>query len=215
MIKPKHRIKINRLSNLKKRIMISISIVITTIISTTGIAFLEAYSNLLSQNIAPSIKSVWYWTRGYVTPIPDDQQYVFDIGFYIPSEVNKSTISEHMGISIPTKECRLMKGKMEVKSSTDSWRENHINVIAEVYCSRSGLVKVELSPQSGGKKLTIYDGFFEDGKIVSFPGVSGSYYAGVLRLLQVGTEEPSGPWIPVNKCQTTNTCEEEFPQHSP
>lgn len=213
MIKPKLKIKRKRLSNLKKRIVIGIGLIITTIISTTGITLLEAYSNLLSQNIAPTIKSVWYWTRGYIAPIPDDQQYVFDIGFYISPEINKSTISEHIGISIPTKECRTMEGKSAVKPSTDSWRENHINVIAEANCNRSGLVKVELSPQSGGKRLTLYNGIFEDGKEISFPGVSGSYSAGVLRLLQVGTKEPSGSWIPVNKCQTSNTCEEELNQH--
>lgn len=210
MIKSKQKIKSNRCLNLKKRIMIGVGVVMTTMISTSGIAVLEVYSNFLSQNIVPTIRSVWYWTRGYIVPIPDDKQYVFDIGFYIPSDISRSTISEHIGISIPTKECRSVEGASAINPRLLG---DYNNVIAEVHCYRSGLVKVELSPQNGGKKLTLYDGIFVNGKKKSFPGVSGSYNAGILRLLQVGTEKPSGPMVPVNKCQASNTCEEEFNQY--
>jgi hypothetical protein len=54
--------------------------------------------------------------------------------------------------------------------------------------------------------VQVYEGRFKDGDKVAFPGVPGSYYAGILTMHRLDAVEPKGPWVPVNKCQIANTC---------
>ncbi|HDC4279236.1 TPA: hypothetical protein O8L23_003828 [Enterobacter cloacae] len=187
------------------KLYLAAAFISTTILSSTGDAVLEVYRNVISENVAPALKTVWFQLHGIFNPIQEHHDYHFSVTFYIPPSGGKAGGSENTGVSVPGEACRKYGGITSSSPSSLNFENWQNNVITEVYCS-SGRVTVTLIPQTGGEKQIIYDGYFNNGKQISFSGASGRYNAGVLNLISTDRSEPVGDWFPINECQKSRTC---------
>lgn len=113
--------------------------------------------------------------------------------------------AEVVSATIPGSLCLEPNGHSIVRAFDDSANGHQSNLIMHISCRPSGRVSVTFAPQSG-QAVQVYEGRFKDGDKVAFPGVPGSYYAGILTMHRLDAVEPKGPWVPVNKCQIANTC---------
>lgn len=190
---------------LRARLYLAGAFIITTILTSTNDAVMEAYRNIVYQNIYPVMKSFGFHVYGFFHPLPKHHDYHFSVTFYIPPSGGNSGGREMTGVSIPGEECTQPGGVTSSAPSSlvDEGWEN--NVLTEAYCS-SGRVTVAIISLTGGEKKIIYDGIFHKGEKIPFSGVSGKYNAGVLQLISTDRSEPVGEWVPVNECQKNNTC---------
>ena len=168
------------------------------LLSATGGAVVEAYSNFLSQNLSPLFLSLFAWTQDQIFPMPMDQQIVAQLTFYISEKVDKERSAEVMAVGLYGKDCRQPRGKTEVRTFDQGERDNYTDAIVRGSCRPSGRTKVTITPRNGSP-ITLYDGIFKDGEKIEFGGVPGSYEYGVLTLMHVGTKEPTEPMVPVNQ----------------
>ena len=168
------------------------------LLSATGGAVAEAYSNFLSQNLNPLFLSLVAWVQDQVFPMPLDQQIVAQLTFYISAKVDKERSAEVMAVGLYGKECRRPGGKIEVRTFDQGERDNYTEALVRGSCRPSGRTKVTITPRNGSP-ITLYHGIFNDGEKIEFGGVPGSYEYGVLTLILVGTKEPTGPRLPVNQ----------------
>ncbi|MCM7367719.1 hypothetical protein [Enterobacter ludwigii] len=191
--------------NFRTRLYVVAVFLVTTILTSTSDAVMEAYRNVVSRNIVPVMNSFWFQFYGFVHPLPEHHDYHFSVTFYIPPSGGDVGGQEMTGVSIPGEECRKSGGVTSSAPSSlnDEYWKN--NVITEAYCS-SSRVTVAIIPQTGGEKQIIYDGLFYEGKHVPFSGVPGRYNAGVLQLMSTDRSEPVGEWTPINQCQKNGTC---------
>lgn len=91
----------------------------------------------------------------------------------------------------------------------ESRTNSHQNVILQVTCNYSGHVKVTLTPLFG-EQATIYNGFPTDRETHPFAGVPGSYRFGQIQMTRVYRDTS---WVPVNRCQVMNNCDEFDPRY--
>ncbi|PZD67381.1 hypothetical protein [Pantoea ananatis] len=191
--------------NFRTRLYVVAVFLVTTILTSTSDAVMEAYRNVISQNIVPVMNSFWFQFYGFVYPLPEHYDYHFSVTFYIPPSGGNVGGKEMTGVSIPGEECRKSGGVTSSAPSSLNYEYWKNNVITEAYCS-SSRVTVAIIPQTGGEKQIIYDGLFYEGKQVPFSGVPGRYNAGVLQLMSTDRSEPVGEWAPINQCQKNGTC---------
>lgn len=191
------------------RLCLYTTLVVTTMLTVTSSAVIEAYRNIVSENIVPALNSAWINIYGTLYPLPKDHNYHFFITFYIPPSGENAGGSESTGVSISGEECSKPGGVTSSAPSSLDFENWKNNVITEAYCS-SGKVVVSLIPQTGGEKQVIYDGLFDEGKQIVFSGVSGKYNAGVLKLISTDRSEPVGDWVPVNECQKSGSCDSQY-----
>lgn len=187
------------------RLYLAAAFIATSLFSLTSDAVGEAYRSIVSENVEPAMKTLWFQIYGMFNPLPEHHDYHFSVTFYIPPSGGNVGGIESTGVSIPGEACRQSGGITASEPSSLNFENWQNNVITEASCSNSR-VTVTLIPQTGGEKQIIYDGLFTDGKQISFSGVSGRYNAGVLKLISTDRSEPVGEWIPVNACQKTGTC---------
>ncbi|UXZ98911.1 hypothetical protein K3169_14070 [Pseudomonas phytophila] len=169
-----------------------------------GGAILGSSTDLLKEQLWPWLYGVGHYAEDVLDPISEDELIGVNLVFYIPPEFRKGHSSEGLSASIPAKQC--LKGKHQVIRNFDDTSDDHqTNAIVHITCRPSGRLTVSLTPQDG-KIVEIYDGIFNDGDRASFPGVQGSYHAGILTMHWLNSVKPEGPLLPVNKCQIDNSC---------
>lgn len=177
-----------------------------TIVTMTVGATIEAYGSYIQKNVGPFFASGWNLLQDHISPLSMDKQIGVSLRFYIPPSVDKAREFESKSVTLPAELCHKSESRPIVSNFDGGERDSYTNVIVRVSCRPSGRTKVVLAPQSGDV-ITLYDDIFKDGTRVEFPGVPGSYNAGVLSLYILG-DEPHGPLFPINKCMETNDCEE-------
>jgi len=167
-------------------------------LSATGGALMESYTSFLSQNIGPLCLSFIDWAQDHIIPMPADQQIVAQLTFYMPAKLTTDHSAEIMGVSLLGRDCRRPGGKSSVGTYQFRDSETYTDAVVRASCRPSGKTRVIITPRNGSP-IVLYDGFFNSGDQVEFGAVPGSYEHGVLTMLYVGTNQPSGPWVPVNK----------------
>ncbi|MGM3172744.1 hypothetical protein [Dickeya lacustris] len=197
--------KVKNKKGLRARLYIAAVFITTTILTSTSDAVMEAYRNIVSQNVIPVMSSVWFQIYGMFYPLPEHHDYHFSVTFYIPPSGGNVGGKETTGVSIPGEECRKSGGMTSSAPSGLNFEYWQNNVITEVYCS-SSRVTVALIPQISGEKQIIYDGLFYEGKKIPFSGTHGRYNAGVLQLISTDRSEPIGDLVPINGCQKSGAC---------
>lgn len=173
------------------------------VIATTGTALLAVYTKSVSQYAVWLCSSLLAWSQDHIGPMPADQQIVAQFTFYIPSSLDADHSQEIMGVVLPGKDCRKPGGAQGVKTYDFPGGKNYTDALVKASCRASGKTRVTITPRDGNP-LLLYDGFFKTGDQIEFGGVPGSYEHGVLTLRYVGTDEPSGPRVPVNSQTSTN-----------
>lgn len=179
------------------------------LVVATGLTLLATYKEVLTDVIKPTVNSGWAWLQDHFSPMSEDKIIAVELKFYIPSDVNKRRSFEAMSATFWPKRCKRPEGASIVRTFDSGGRDSYTNAIVRISCRASGRTLVTLTPQSG-PILTVYDGIFKDGEVVSFPGVPGSYYAGLLSMYLLDTDMPAGPRVPINKCQINDTCAEKL-----
>lgn len=175
------------------------------VIAATAGALLNIYTDALK----PVITSAWPWMQDQVQPLSDDKIIGVELRFYIPTSVDKNRSFEAVSATLWPNKCKRPEGASVMNTFDSGTRDSYTNAIVNITCRASGRTRVTLTPQNGSI-ATLYDGVFKDGEKISFAGVPGSYYAGILTFHFLNTKMPDGPRRSVNKCQITNTCAEEF-----
>ncbi|WP_218568299.1 hypothetical protein [Pseudomonas sp. Larv2_ips] len=178
---------------------------IIAVIAAVGGACLEATTDIVKKNFEPAIISVRNSFEDRFSPLQENALIGLNLMFYMPSALSGDTRAEGVSATIPSASCRKPGGHDVVRVFDESANEHHTNAVMIIHCRPSGRVSVSLAPQSG-KVVPIYEGRFKDGEKAGFPGVPGSYYAGVLTIYRLDAIEPKGPWVPINKCQVDNSC---------
>lgn len=167
-------------------------------LSATGGALMESYTSFLSQNIGPLCLSFIAWAQDHVMPMPADQQIVAQLTFYMPAKLTTDHSAEIMGVSLLGRDCRRPGGKSDIGTYQFGDSETYTDAVVRASCRPSGKTRVTITPRNGSP-IVLHDGFFNNGDQVEFGAVPGSYEHGVLTMLYVGTNQPSGPRVPVNR----------------
>jgi len=175
------------------------------LIATVGGACLEATTDIIKKNFEPALVSARNAFEDRFSPLPTDALIGLSLMFYTPSALGDETRAEGISATIPSASCHKPDGHDIVRVFDESPNSHQTNAVMIIHCRPSGRVSVALAPQSG-ETVRVYEGRFKDGDKVGFPGVPGSYYAGVLTMHRLDAIEPKGPWVPVNKCQVDNSC---------
>lgn len=177
--------------------------------ASTGGVLLGTYNEALTGAIRPAAISAWEWIEDRLRPMPDGKDIGVAVQFYIPATIDKDRQFEGVSVTLPSARCKGREGASIERTFDDGLRDSYTNAIIKIACRASGRTLVTLTPESGAAQI-VYDGIFKDGERVAFPGIPGSYYAGIVSLYLLDTTLPDGPWQPVNKCQINNTCAAEF-----
>ncbi|WP_233968907.1 hypothetical protein [Pectobacterium polaris] len=180
---------------------------LTAILVAIGGACLEASTDLIKNNFEPSLLATRYFFEDQFSPVPESTQFGLNLTFYIPSAKAGETSAEAVSATIPGSLCLKPNGHSIVRAFNESADGHQTNVVMHITCRPSGRISISLAPQSN-HSVKVYEGRFSDGEKVAFPGVPGSYYAGILTMHQLDARQPKGPWLPVNICQQSNTCKD-------
>lgn len=182
---------------------------VVAIVASTGGVLAATYNDALTTFIKPGLANAWAWTQDRVSPMANDKLIGVGLMFYIPPNVDRGRSAEGVSVTLWPERCKRPGGVSIKKAYGDGERDSYTNAIVGISCRASGRTLVTLTPESG-TAVTIYDGIPKDGEQIAFTGVPGSYYAGIVSLYWLDKKMPDGPWVPVNKCQRTNTCAEEL-----
>ncbi|MDB5768044.1 MAG: hypothetical protein JWQ61_2858 [Collimonas fungivorans] len=179
------------------------------IVASTGGVLVEAYTGALTSFIKPTLAAGWKQMQDHLFPMPDDKLIAVSLQFFIPPNVNKERSAEGISATFWPARCKRPEGDSFKRPFDGGERDSYTNAIVNISCRASGRTLITLTPQSGTTH-TLYDGILKDGEKLAFPGVPGSYYAGIVSLYLLDTKMPDGPWRPVNKCQINNSCAAEL-----
>lgn len=179
---------------------------IIAVIATIGGAYLEATTDIIKKNFEPALINARNSFEDRFSPLSDSAQIGLNLMFYVPSALGDEARAEGVSATIPGASCRKPNGHDIVRVFDESANGQNTNVVVIIHCTPSGRVSVSLAPQSG-EIVPIYEGHFKDGQKAGFPGIPGSYYAGILTIYRLDGVKPKGSWGPVNKCQTDNNCD--------
>lgn len=166
----------------------------------------EATTDLIKKNFEPALVNARNTVEDWLAPLPSGALIGINLMFYMPATSADQPWAEGVSASIPAKSCREPGGHDIVRVFNESPNAHRTNAVMMIHCRPSGRVSVDLAPQSGDI-VQLYNGRFKDGEKKGFPGVPGSYYAGVLTMHRLDAVEPSGPRVPVNECQIDNSCD--------
>ncbi len=181
--------------------------VMTAILVSTCTAVLVPYSDSVTSAVKELFTSVWAKGQDIFSPMPDDKILGVSLRFYPSQKDGHNHYLEDLSVTIWQSQCKAPEGKSILRTFDDHKADTDTSTqaIVGIACRASGRVKVTLTPQSGEPQV-IYDGIPDDGEQHPYPGVAGSYSAGILSLYWLDTKEPEGPWVPVNKCQIDGSC---------
>lgn len=184
--------------------------IVSALVLATGGVLLLNYNDALNSIVKPAFTSMWAWTEDHLHPMESDTLIGVELRFFIPPNVDKQRSFEAVSATFPAKRCKRSGGASITRSFDGGSRDSYTHAIVSISCRASGRTLVKLTPQSGAP-VTVYDGVFTDGEQVPFAGIPGSYYAGLLTMHVLNDKMLTGPRRPVNKCQTTNTCNKDLP----
>jgi hypothetical protein len=168
------------------------------LVVTTGVVLLATYNDALTSTVKPAIASAWDWLQDHLSPMESGKLIAVELRFFIPPNVDKERSFEAVSATVSAERCKHPGGKSITRSFDGGSRDSYTDAIVSISCRASGRTLVKLIPQSGAP-VTVYDGFYKDGDRVPFPGIPGSYYAGMLTMYFLDEKIPSGPRVPVNK----------------
>lgn len=166
-------------------------------ISATGGVFLGAYTSLITDYVGPFLSSVVEWTQDHVSPMPADQQIIAQAHFFISPKRGASHSGEIMGVSLRGSDCLKPGGASDYSLYDFGDEATYTDALLRATCRPSGKTKVTITPRHGAP-VVLFDGFVNGKTQVEIGGVAGSYDYGILTLAYVGTNEPTGPAVPVN-----------------
>ena len=175
------------------------------ILLAVGGACLEASSDLIKNNFEPTLVSVRNFLEDRLFPVPDSALIGINLTFYLPSAEAEEASAEGVSATIPGSLCLASNGNSIVHPFDESANGHKTNAIMHIACRPSGRISIFLSPQNG-QRVEVYEGRFNDGDKVAFPGVSGSYNAGIVSMYRLDAIELQGSWEPVNKCPQSRAC---------
>lgn len=176
------------------------------VIAAVGGACLEATTDIIKKNFELALIGTRNTFEDWSSPIPADALIGITLETYMPSASGDEPRAEAVSATILAKSCRKPDGHDIIRVFDESPNGHRTNAVMMIHCRPSGRVTVSLAPQSG-ETVQIYEGRFKDGEKAGFPGVPGSYYAGVLTMHRLDAVEPSGPRVPVNECQVNDSCD--------
>jgi hypothetical protein len=176
---------------------------LVAIFVAVGGACLETSTDLIKKNFQPVLVSSINYFEDKFFPIPENALFGINLTFYIPSTKAGGPSAEAVSATIPGALCLSANGHSIVRPFNESAGGHQTNVMMRP----SGRISIFLSPQSV-QDVQVYEGNFNDGDKVSFPGMPGSYSTGILTMYRLNAMEPKGPWVPVNKCMQSNTCKQ-------
>jgi hypothetical protein len=174
------------------------------LVATVGVP-LAAYETGLKHVVEPWVSNAFAWAEDQVRPMPDDKLIGISLRFWDPSDADRSTTFEGLSITIGPKQCRQPGGYALTRVFADRDFNANTHAFVHVTCRASGRVTVTLIPRSGAA-ATVYEGRAKEWDQLPFPGVKGSYSYGDVVVTMWGRDLPAGPWRPVNKCQSTDSC---------
>ncbi|WNK06511.1 hypothetical protein RMO93_25450 (plasmid) [Escherichia coli] len=177
---------------------------IAIIVAAAG-ACLEASTDLIKNNFESALMATRNFFEDQFFPIPDGALLGLNLTFYIPFAKAGDTSAEGVSATIPGSLCLKPNGHSIVRAFDGLSYGHQTNVVIHLTCRPSGRISVSLIPQSG-HRVKVYEGRFNDGDKVAFPGTPGSYYAGILTMYRLDARKPKGPWVPLNTCLQSTTC---------
>lgn len=169
-----------------------------SLISATGGVFLGAYTSLITGYVGPFLSSVVEWTQDHVSPMPADQQIVAQAHFFISKKRGASHSGEVMGVLLRGRDCLKPGGASDYNLYEIGDEATYTDALLRATCRPSGKTKVTITPRNGNP-VVLFDGFIDGKTQVEIGGVAGSYEYGMLTLSYIGTNEPTGPFVPVNQ----------------
>ncbi|WP_369987818.1 hypothetical protein [Pseudomonas xanthosomatis] len=173
--------------------------------AATASAVWGGYQGWLSSVIEQKVPTMW--TEFFDKPMPENYLIRLDLRFGLQENSDVERY-ERARVTLWPARCRQDDGDTLTRTF-DSNKNSHQDVILQVKCNYSGHVKVTLTPLFG-EKATIYEGLPLDQETHTFVGVPGSYRFGQLQITRVYKKDTT--WVPVNKCQLMNNCDEFDPR---
>jgi len=180
--------------------------VLTVTVAAVSGACLEATTDVIKKNFEPALIGARNAFEDWAYPLPSNAMIGINLQSFMPSAKSDEPWAEAVSATISGKSCLEPDGHEIVRAFDEAPNGHRTNAIMMIRCRPSGRVSVSLTPQSGSTIL-IYDGRFKDGEKAAFPGIPGSYYAGILTMYRLDSVIPKGSWEPVNKCQIDNSCD--------
>ncbi|MFL1553196.1 hypothetical protein ACI77I_29675 [Pseudomonas sp. D47] len=163
------------------------------LIAAVGGAFLESTTDIIKKNFEPALIGVRNTYEDWTSPLPEDAQIGIHLQTYTPSPSGDEPWAEAVTATIPANSCRKTDGYSIVRAFDESPNGHRTNAIMMIHCRPSGRISINLATQSG-EVVQIFEGRFKDGEKAGFPGVSGSYSAGVMTMHRLDVLRPGGPW---------------------
>lgn len=176
------------------------------VVAAVGGACLESTTDIIKKNFEPVLIGTRNTFEDWLDPLPSDALIGITLETYMPSASGDEPSAEAVSATIPAKSCRKPDGHDIIRTFDDSPNGHRTNAVMMIHCRPSGRVSIALAPQSG-EIVQVYEGRVKDGDKAGFPGVPGSYYAGIVTMHRLDAVEPNGPWVPVNECQVDNSCD--------
>lgn len=130
--------------------------------------------------------------------MPADQQIVAQAYFFISPKRGASHSGEVMGVSLRGSDCLKPGGASDYDLYELGDEATYTDALLRATCRPSGKTKVTITPRNGSP-VVLFDGFIDGKTQVEIGGVAGSHEYGMLTLSYVGTNEPTGPFVPVNQ----------------
>lgn len=165
-----------------------------------GGGLMEASTDLIKNNFEPTLVSARNFFEDKLSPIPDSAIIGLNLTFHMPSTTIGEILSDGFSATIPSSRCISPNGYNIVHAFNGAYNEYKNSMIIHITCRPSGRISISLSPQSG-QEVKVYEGRFSDGDKVPFPGIQGSYHAGILSMYRLDAVEAEGEWKPLNNCQ--------------
>lgn len=169
-----------------------------SLLAATGGAFIGAYTSLVTGYAGPFLISIGEWTHDHVFPMPADRQIVAQAHFFISKKHGASHSGEIMGVSLKGSDCLKPGGASDYDLYELGDEESYTDALLRATCRPSGKTKVTITPRNGSP-VVLFDGFIDGKEQIEIGGVAGSYDYGMLTLSYVGTNEPTGPLMPLNQ----------------
>lgn len=167
--------------------------VLAVIVAAVSGACLEATTDVIKKNFEPALISARNAFEDWAYPLPSNAIIGLTLQSFLPSAKSDEPWAEAVSATISGKSCLEPDGHEIVRAFDEAPNGHRTNAIMMIRCRPSGRVSVSLTPQSGSTVL-IYDGRFKDGEKATFPGIPGSYYAGILTMYRLDSVVPNGSW---------------------
>ncbi|MFY1664321.1 hypothetical protein [Pseudomonas sp. Pseu.R1] len=127
-----------------------------------------------------------------------DERIVVRAFFFITHKSETRHSGELMGVSLNGTDCLRSGGASDYDLYDLEGEVSYTSALLRATCLPSGRTKVTITPRNGNP-VVLFNGFIDGKEQVEIGGVAGSYEYGMLTVSNVGTNEPTGPLVPVNQ----------------